>query len=65
MGSPARRGGLVDGDRLVAVDGAALESQSHEAAVEHIRRAGGACCLLVVDPDTDRMYKMVGPHTQR
>ena len=55
----------MDGDRLVAVDGAALESQSHEAAVEHIRRAGGACCLLVVDPDTDRMYKMVGPHTQR
>ncbi|CAL8390462.1 unnamed protein product [Gadus morhua 'NCC'] len=60
VGSPARRGGLVDGDRLVAVDGAALESQSHEAAVEHIRRAGGACCLLVVDPDTDRMYKMAG-----
>ncbi|CAL8235867.1 unnamed protein product [Arctogadus glacialis] len=60
VGSPAQRGGLLDGDRLVAVDGAAVESQSHEAAVERIRRAGGACCLLVVDPDTDGMYRRAG-----
>ncbi|XP_044221868.1 Na(+)/H(+) exchange regulatory cofactor NHE-RF3 [Thunnus albacares] len=56
-GSPAARAGLKDRDRLVAVDGEEVDSYSHEQVVERIRQSGNKCCLLVVDKDTDIMYK--------
>lgn len=60
-GSPADRGGLKDMDRLVAVDGKAVDSCSHEEVVDRIRKSGNNCCLLVVDKETDQMYKQVMP----
>lgn len=46
-------------DRLVAVEGEEVDSCSHEQVVDRIRQCGNKCCLLVVDEDTDTLYKMV------
>ena len=43
----------------MAVDGEEVDSYSHEQVVERIRQSGNKCCLLVVDKDTDIMYKKV------
>ncbi|XP_034042296.1 Na(+)/H(+) exchange regulatory cofactor NHE-RF3 [Thalassophryne amazonica] len=57
-GSPAEIAGLHEMDRLVAVDGKEVDSYSHEKVVDMIRQSGTKCCLLVVDKDTDQMYKL-------
>lgn len=46
-------------DRLVAVDGRDVESFRHEEVVDRIKQSGNKCCLLVVDKDTDQVYKLV------
>ena len=46
-------------DRLVAVEGVEVDGCSHEQVVDRIRQCGSKCCLLVVDEDTDKLYKMV------
>lgn len=46
-------------DRLVAVDGKEVDGCSHDQVVDRIRQSGNKCCLLVVDKDTDQMYKQV------
>lgn len=46
-------------DRLVAVDGKEVDGWSHERVVDSIRESGSNCCLLVVNKETDDMYKMV------
>ncbi|XP_040004125.1 Na(+)/H(+) exchange regulatory cofactor NHE-RF3 [Xiphias gladius] len=56
-GSPAERTGLKEMDRLVAVEGNEVDGCSHEQVVDRIRQSGKKCCLLVVDKDTDEMYK--------
>ncbi|XP_045910627.1 Na(+)/H(+) exchange regulatory cofactor NHE-RF3 [Micropterus dolomieu] len=56
-GSPAEKEGLKEMDRLVAVDGNEVDCCSHEEVVDRIRESGNKCCLLVVDKDTDKMYK--------
>lgn len=56
-GSPAERAGLKDMDRLVAVDGKEVDGFSHEQVVDCIRMSGRHCTLLVVDKETDQMYK--------
>ncbi|XP_056145096.1 Na(+)/H(+) exchange regulatory cofactor NHE-RF3 [Lampris incognitus] len=58
--SPAERAGLKDMDRLVAVDGQEVDGLSHEQVVDMVRKSGNKCCLLVVDEDTDKVYKMGG-----
>ncbi|CAL8268489.1 unnamed protein product [Lota lota] len=59
-GSPAQRGGLENMDRLVAVEGHEIQNHTQEQVVDRTRRAGDKCCLLVVDEDTHKMYKMAG-----
>uniref|UniRef100_A0A4W5RBU8 PDZ domain containing 1 n=1 Tax=Hucho hucho TaxID=62062 RepID=A0A4W5RBU8_9TELE len=59
-GSPAERAGLKEMDRLVAVEGVEVDGCSHEQVVDRIRQCGNKCCLLVVDEDTDTLYKMGG-----
>lgn len=46
-------------DRLVAVDGQEVDNCSHDHVVDKIRLSGNKCCFLVVDKDTDQMYKLV------
>ncbi|MBN3287616.1 NHRF3 protein, partial [Polyodon spathula] len=57
-GSPADKAGLKDMDRLVAVNGDPVDSLEHEQVVEKIRQCGKKSTLLVVDGETDQMYKM-------
>ncbi|XP_051998635.1 Na(+)/H(+) exchange regulatory cofactor NHE-RF3-like isoform X1 [Xyrauchen texanus] len=59
-GSPAEQAGLKDMDRLVAVNGEGIENCTHEQAVDKIRQQGNKCCLLVLDAETDKMYKLGG-----
>ncbi|XP_024142708.1 Na(+)/H(+) exchange regulatory cofactor NHE-RF3 [Oryzias melastigma] len=56
--SPAGRAALKEMDRLVAVDGKEVDNCSHEQVVDMFRQSGGECCLLVVDKETDQMYKL-------
>lgn len=46
-------------DQVVAVDGEEVNGCTHEQVVDKIRQLGNRCCLLVVDSETDNMYKMV------
>lgn len=62
--SPAERAGLKEMDRLVAVEGQQVDSCSHEQVVEMIKKCGNKSCLLVVDAETDRMYKLVSELTE-
>ncbi|XP_021178501.2 Na(+)/H(+) exchange regulatory cofactor NHE-RF3 isoform X1 [Fundulus heteroclitus] len=56
-GSPAEKAGLREMDRVVAVNGKEVDSCSHDQVVDRIRQCSNKCCLLVVDKDTDQMYK--------
>nr|XP_055072046.1 Na(+)/H(+) exchange regulatory cofactor NHE-RF3 [Misgurnus anguillicaudatus] len=59
-GSPAEKAGLKDADRLVAVNGEEIQQYTHEQVVDKIRQQGSNCCLLVIDAETDKMYKLGG-----
>lgn len=58
-GSPAAKVGLKDNDILVAVNGEPVEALDHNTVVEIIRKSGEKTTLLVVDEETNAMYKMV------
>ncbi|XP_068614745.1 Na(+)/H(+) exchange regulatory cofactor NHE-RF3-like [Brachionichthys hirsutus] len=57
-GGPADRAGMKEADRLVAVDGKDVEKCSHEQVVDMIRQSGRTCSFLVVDKETDQMFKL-------
>lgn len=46
-------------DRVVAVNGTDVDNCSHEQVVDLIRLCLNTCSCLVVDKDTDQMYKQV------
>lgn len=46
-------------DILVAVNGMQVDNSSHEQVVDKVKQSGDECCFLVVDKDTDQMYKKV------
>lgn len=58
-GSPAEEAGLKSNDLLVAVNGEPVESLDHDCVVEMIRKGGDQTSLLVVDKETENMYRMV------
>uniref|UniRef100_A0A1A7Z8U6 PDZ domain containing 1 n=1 Tax=Nothobranchius furzeri TaxID=105023 RepID=A0A1A7Z8U6_NOTFU len=58
-GSPAEKGGLMENDVVVAVNGKEVDGYSHEQVVDWIKQSGDKCCLLVVDKETQQMYKKV------
>ncbi|KAL2087011.1 hypothetical protein ACEWY4_018070 [Coilia grayii] len=55
--SPAEYAGLRPRDRLVEVNGMNIEHLTHSEVVAVIRRGGKETTLLVVDPDTDQLFK--------
>ncbi|XP_013805623.2 Na(+)/H(+) exchange regulatory cofactor NHE-RF3 [Apteryx mantelli] len=57
-GSPAAKAGLKDNDTLVAVNGEQVEALDHEQVVEKIKQSEEKLTLLVVDKETDTMYKL-------
>lgn len=46
-------------DLLIAVNGESVESLSHDSVVEMIRKSGDQTSLLVVDKETDSIYRLV------
>lgn len=64
-GQPARKAGMQDGDRLVAVAGESVEGLGHEETVSRIRAQGSCVSLVVVDPEADRFFSMVRAEGQR
>ncbi|XP_060090421.1 Na(+)/H(+) exchange regulatory cofactor NHE-RF3 [Heteronotia binoei] len=57
-GSPAAKVDLKENDILVAVNGELVETLDHNSVVEKIRESGEKTTLLVMDEETDTMYKM-------
>lgn len=58
-GSPAVMAGLKDNDILVAVNGERVDGLDHESVVGKIKQSEAKISLLVVDKETDSMYKLV------
>uniref|UniRef100_A0A8C9G150 PDZ domain-containing protein n=1 Tax=Pavo cristatus TaxID=9049 RepID=A0A8C9G150_PAVCR len=59
--SPAAKAGLKDDDILVAVNGERVDALDHESVVGKIKQSEEKTTLLVVDKETDAMYKLVMP----
>ncbi|NWV34758.1 NHRF3 protein, partial [Grantiella picta] len=57
-GSPAALAGLKDNDILVAVNGEQVAGLDHESVVGKIKQSETKTSLLVVDKETDTMYKL-------
>ncbi|XP_007948272.1 Na(+)/H(+) exchange regulatory cofactor NHE-RF3 [Orycteropus afer afer] len=57
-GSPAEEAGLKNNDLVVGVNGDCVEALDHDSVVEKIRKGGDKTSLLVVDKETDSMYKL-------
>ncbi|NWJ06595.1 NHRF3 protein, partial [Crypturellus undulatus] len=57
-GSPAAKAGLKEKDILVAVNGEQVEALDHGQVVEKIKQSEEKITLLVVDKETDTMYKL-------
>ncbi|KAM5201335.1 Na(+)/H(+) exchange regulatory cofactor NHE-RF3 isoform 1-T3 [Hipposideros larvatus] len=57
-GSPAEEAGLKPNDLVVAVNGECVESLDHDSVVEMIRKGGDQTSLLVVDKETDNVYRL-------
>ncbi|KAK8763811.1 hypothetical protein V5799_033576 [Amblyomma americanum] len=66
-GSPAELAGMLEGDRIVEVNGVNIASENHKQVVERIRAVPDETRLLVVDSATDAWYtehKLVPRSTQ-
>ncbi|KFZ65055.1 Na(+)/H(+) exchange regulatory cofactor NHE-RF3, partial [Antrostomus carolinensis] len=57
-GSPAAKAGLKDDDIVVAVNGEQVDGLDHESIVGKIKQSEAKTMLLVVDKETDAMYKL-------
>uniref|UniRef100_A0A0P6JYD9 Na/Pi cotransporter C-terminal-associated protein 1 n=1 Tax=Heterocephalus glaber TaxID=10181 RepID=A0A0P6JYD9_HETGA len=57
-GSPAEAAGLKKNDLVVAVNGESVETLDHDGVVEMIRKGGEETSLLVVDKETDDLYRL-------
>lgn len=56
-GSPSEAAGMKDGDRIVEVNGVNIGNENHQQVVTRIKAGGDEVKLLVVDSETDRIYK--------
>ncbi len=55
-GSPAQAAGLKLGDRIIEINGSAVQALGHFEAVKKIQALRSTVTLLVVDPETDRHF---------
>ncbi|XP_046575954.1 Na(+)/H(+) exchange regulatory cofactor NHE-RF1-like isoform X6 [Haliotis rubra] len=58
--SPAERADLREGDRIVAVNGTNIESETHQRVIELVKSGGDETTLLVVDKASDEYFKSSG-----
>ncbi|KAM6905009.1 Na(+)/H(+) exchange regulatory cofactor NHE-RF2 [Xenentodon cancila] len=59
-GSPADQAGLRPQDRLIEVNGVNIEAMRHADVVAFIKKGGNETWLLVVDPETDKLFRNRG-----
>uniref|UniRef100_A0A8C9QB23 PDZ domain-containing protein n=1 Tax=Spermophilus dauricus TaxID=99837 RepID=A0A8C9QB23_SPEDA len=57
-GSPAEKAGLLDGDRVLRINGTFVDKKEH-VVVEMIKKGGDQTSLLVVDKETESIYRLV------
>ena len=57
QGSPAELAGLQEGDRIVEVNGINISQENHKQVVERIKSMSEETKLLVVDRETEELYK--------
>ena len=48
---------MFQGDRIVEVNGINIANENHKQVVERIKTIPGETRLLVVDPETDALYR--------
>ena len=56
-GSPAEKAGLMKGDRIVEVNGTNISNENHNQVVSRIKAGGDETRLLVVNAETETLYK--------
>jgi len=59
-GSPAEDGGLREHDRIIEVNGANIEKETHQEVISRIKAGGEETKLLVVDREADNYFKSKG-----
>ncbi|KAL1772008.1 Na(+)/H(+) exchange regulatory cofactor NHE-RF3 [Sigmodon hispidus] len=52
QGSPAEKAGLLDGDRVLRINGVFVDKEEHAQVVDLIRKSGNSVTLLVLDGDS-------------
>ncbi|KAM4806333.1 Na(+)/H(+) exchange regulatory cofactor NHE-RF3 [Urocitellus parryii] len=57
-GSPAEAAGLKNNDLVVAVNGESVENLDHDSVVGMIKKGGDQTSLLVVDAETESIYRL-------
>jgi C-terminal processing protease CtpA/Prc len=58
--SPADAASLREGDRIIEVDGANIENETHQQVIQRIKAGGNQTTLLVLDREGDDYYKSKG-----
>lgn len=58
--SPAEAAGLKEGDRIVEVNGANIENETHQQVIQRIKAGGDVTTLMVLDRQGDDYYKTKG-----
>ncbi|GAB1287889.1 Na(+)/H(+) exchange regulatory cofactor NHE-RF3 [Apodemus speciosus] len=48
-GSPAEKAGLLDGDRVLSINGVFVDKEEHAQVVDLVRKSGNSVTLLVLD----------------
>lgn len=51
-GSPAEKAGLLDGDRVLRINGVFVDKEEHAQVVDLVRKSGNSVTLLVLDGDS-------------
>ncbi|VTJ92265.1 Hypothetical predicted protein [Marmota monax] len=51
-GSPAEKAGLLDGDRVLRINGTFVDKKEHMQVVDLVRKSGNAVTLLVLDGES-------------
>lgn len=51
-GSPAEKAGLLDGDRVLRINGVFVDKEEHTQVVDLVRKSGNSVTLLVLDGDS-------------
>nr|XP_027224846.1 Na(+)/H(+) exchange regulatory cofactor NHE-RF1-like isoform X2 [Penaeus vannamei] len=55
--SPAELAGLLEGDRIVEVNGVNIANENHKQVVQRIKAVSNETRLLVLDAEADKYYK--------